>query len=59
MYDDSLRAAKRENRHLERKWFKSGLAIDREIFHTYCEEHWSALETAKVEFYNSKLSNSN
>ena len=58
-YDDSLRASKREKRRLERKWVKSGLAIDREIFHTHCEEYRSALETAKVEHYNNKLSNSN
>ena len=45
---------------LKIKWVTSGHEIiDREIFRTHCEEYRSALETAKVEHYNSKLSNSN
>ncbi|XP_072017811.1 uncharacterized protein [Amphiura filiformis] len=58
-YDDSLRASKREKRRLERKWIKSGLTIDKQIFHSFCSDYRTSLESAKRVYYNTKLSNCN
>ena len=38
-YDDSLRESKQKKRALERKWKKSGLEIDKQIFHTSCTDY--------------------
>ncbi|XP_072022539.1 uncharacterized protein [Amphiura filiformis] len=56
---ESLRGSKREKRRLERKWIKSGLTIDKDIFHSFCSDYRTSLESAKRVYYNTKLTSCN
>lgn len=54
-YTDSLRDLKRNKRHLERKWLKSQLTVDKEIFHEECKNYKQALNEAKIDYHCSQI----
>ncbi len=58
-YNDSFRNEKRKKRQLERKMLKSGLQIDREIFHEHCDNYHKTLHRAKIEYYTSEFAGCN
>jgi hypothetical protein len=54
-FSDSLHQLKRDRRKAERRWIKSGLTVDFEIFKNARNEYNVALYNAKCSFYNSKI----
>jgi hypothetical protein len=56
-YDKTLRTAKRKKRSLERKWMKSKLEIDKQIFHQSCSDYKKLLDNAKTSHHRSVISN--
>ena len=55
-YADELRAAKQTKRRHERKWKKSQLEVDRQIYAKQCKTYTRMLEQAKCEHHRSKIS---
>ncbi len=55
-YSDNLRSAKREKRKSERKWNKSRLEVDRQIFQENCKNYRHMLNNAKTEYHSNKIS---
>ena len=56
--NDALHEMKRKKRCLERKFFKSGLTIDKQIYKEYCKLYKNELESAKSEYFTEQLQNS-
>ncbi|XP_072018306.1 uncharacterized protein [Amphiura filiformis] len=54
-YTEDLRAAKRLKRCHERKWRKSKLEIDRQIFVDQCQIYTRKLEKAKCDYHRNKI----
>ncbi|XP_072033073.1 uncharacterized protein [Amphiura filiformis] len=55
-YDDKLRSYKREKRKCERKWLKSGLEVDHQLYVQHCQEYRKQLEGAKCEYHRAQIS---
>lgn len=55
-YTDSLRAAKRIKRSLERKWRSSGLEIHKQMFKQQCKIYQDLLDVEKRNHHMNKLS---
>jgi len=58
-YDNHLRESKRVKRRLERKWVKTDLTVDKQIYQAHCCEYRKDLESAKRTFYRNKFSRCN
>jgi len=58
-YDENLRDAKRNKRMKERKYKKSKLTVDKEIFIEACEQYNSLLERTKTTYYKNKIQEAN
>jgi exonuclease III len=56
-YNDSIRQAKQERRRAERKWRKTQLVVDREIFIDHREKVNGMIDSAKHEFYQNMIAN--
>ncbi len=54
-YTDELHEAKHIKRNLERKWLKSRLTIDHEIYRNHCAKMNKMLKKARVDFYSDKV----
>ena len=55
-YDDELRLCKRENRKCERKWLKTGLEVDHQIYTEHCKEYRRKLEKTKCDYHHDQIS---
>ena len=55
-YDDELRSCKREKRKCERKWLKTGLEVDHQIYTEHCKEYRRKLEKAKCDYHHDQIS---
>ncbi|XP_072028487.1 uncharacterized protein [Amphiura filiformis] len=58
-YSDSLRSAKRHKRRLERKFRKSKLEVDRQIYIDACRSYRYALNESKRIYHNDRITGSN
>lgn len=58
-YTVELRVAKQTKRRLERKWKKSQLEVDRQIYAHQCKTYTRMLEQAKCDHYRSEISECN
>lgn len=58
-FSDNLRVLKKEKRRCERKWMKSNLEVDKQIYADYCKCYYTAIQRAKTEHFNKTVSNSN
>ena len=56
-FNDELRAEKREKRRLERKYRKSGLTTDNQLYRDQCERYNSVLERQKSNYYRKIIEN--
>ena len=56
-FNEELRAEKREKRRLERKYRKSGLTIDNQLYRDQCERYNSPLERQKSNYYRKIIEN--
>ena len=54
-YSTALHLVKRKKRILERRWIKSRLEGDRQVFRDCCNHYYSLLEKAKVDHFTKKL----
>ena len=54
-FTEELHSAKHTRRKLERKWRNSGLAIDHEIYRTYCAEVNKKLQKTRETYLSEKL----
>ena len=54
-YTDSLRDMKRKKRSLERRWKKTELTVDKEVFREECIKYKQALTEAKSEYHRSQI----
>ena len=54
---DDLREKKQELRLYERKWVKSGLQVDRQVFREKCAAYKYHLEQAKTSYHRSQILN--
>ncbi|XP_033123422.1 uncharacterized protein LOC117122069 [Anneissia japonica] len=54
-YSDQLRNAKCVKRCSERRWKKSGLEVDRQIFRDDCKKYRSLLNKAKTDHYKAEF----
>ena len=54
-YTDSLRDMKRTKRSLERRWKKTELTVDKEVFREECIKYKQALTKAKSEYHRSQI----
>ena len=55
-FNESLREAKQKKRRLERKWRKSGLSVDKELYLDQCTIYTDLLISAKSDYHRSELS---
>ncbi|XP_072018475.1 uncharacterized protein [Amphiura filiformis] len=55
-YDENLRSAKQEKRRHERRWLKTKLECDREVFIESCKAYTRQLEQAKRDHHRNKIS---
>lgn len=55
-YNESINEAKRKRRRLERRWRKSRLCIDRQLYAEQCKAVNDMLKQAKVSYYSSIIS---
>ena len=58
-YSDNLRSAKRHKRRLERKFRKSKLEVDRQIYLDACKSYRRDLNEAKRSYHNGRISGCN
>ena len=58
-YYDHLRMEKRKNRRCERKWLKTRLEIDRQIYKECCINYHRLLDQAKINYYRDQLASCN
>ena len=54
-HSEPLRAAKRNKRQAERKWRKSGLEVDHQMFRELCSIANQLNSQAKLDYYSSKI----
>ena len=54
-YSDDLRQVKHEKRRLERKYRKSGLTVDKQLFEDKCLEYNVLIDSCKKNYYKSKI----
>ena len=54
-YSDILRSSKRVKRRHERKWKKSGLEIDRQVFRESCNTYRHILQSAKTNYHSNQI----
>ena len=54
-YTDNLREEKQKLRQHERKWVKSGLEIDKQIFREKCASYKNHLELAKTSYHKDQI----
>ncbi|XP_072044694.1 uncharacterized protein [Amphiura filiformis] len=54
-FDENLRESKRIKRRYERKWLKTGLEVDRQVYTQYCKDHRKKVEDAKCEYHRAKI----
>lgn len=54
-YNDALREAKRAKRRMERKYRKSHLTVDKQLFTESCERYNRMLEKYKIDYYKDKI----
>lgn len=58
-YSASLHASKQLRRRCERKWMKSKLAVDREIYMEQCVKYTNLLAASKTEFHRNQIASAN
>ena len=58
-FSDELRVLKKEKRRLERKWVKSRLEVHKQMYVEYSKRYYTAIQQAKTEYFNKRVSNSN
>ena len=58
-YTESLRLAKQERRRRERKWIKSGLTVDKELYKEQCGEYKQLLIKSKTEYHSNEVADAN
>ena len=56
-FEDVIQDMRRKRRALERKWRKSQLEIDRQLYTTQVKIVGSAIQTAKAKYYQDSLNN--
>ena len=54
-YSDDLRQVKHEKQRLERKYRKSGLLVDKQLFEDKCLEYNVLIDSCKKNYYKSKV----
>ena len=54
-YSEELRAKKQELRRYERKWVKSGLLVEKQIFHKESVAYKTLLEKSKATYHRSPI----
>ena len=54
-YNDELRTAKQEKRRLERKYRKTQLTIDKQLYWESCDTYNKSLEAHKTKYYREKI----
>ena len=55
-FDEDLRESKRKKRRHERKWLKSGLEIDHQLYIQQCKDHRKKVEQAKCAYHRDQIS---
>ena len=58
-YNDSLKSAKQVRRRLERKWLRSGLTVDKELFQDQCETYKLLLAESKSTYHSKEVEDAN
>ena len=56
-YNEDIGKEKRKRRKLERRWRRSGLCIDRQLYVKQCETVNAMIKNAKTTYYTSVISN--
>ena len=56
-YNEDIGKEKRKRRKLERRWRRSGLCIDRQLYVKHCETVNAMIKNAKTTYYTSVISN--
>ena len=54
-YSDTLRDKKREKRRCERKWLKSKLEVDKQLYTEQCNKYRRMLDQAKCDYHRSQI----
>jgi hypothetical protein len=54
-FSDELRDAKQQKRRAERKYTKSHLEVDKQIYKEHCRSYKNLLDTAKADFHRSSI----
>jgi hypothetical protein len=54
-FDEKLRNSKREKRKYERKWLKSGLEVDHQLYIQRCKAYRRELDEAKCEYHRVQI----
>ena len=57
-YSDTLRAAKRERRRLERKWLQTRLTVHKEIYLDQCDTYKTLLDKLKADYHTDLITQS-
>ena len=58
-YTESLRLAKQERGRRERKWIKSGLTVDKDLYKEQCGEYKQLLIKSKTEYHSNEVADAN